>query len=63
VRLSRSRWADPESEWKLILENPRFLLRPVPYRGQLSLFDVEETLLRDVLPAGYESDARAGMLF
>lgn len=62
VRSSRSRWADPESNWKLILENPRPLLRPIPYRGQLSLFAVEEKLLRDVLPAGCE-EARAGMLF
>lgn len=63
VRVSRSRWADPESNWKLILENPRPLLHPVPYRGQLSLFGVEEKLLRDVLPAGCESEMQAGMLF
>lgn len=63
VRFSRSRWADPDSEWKLILENPRPLLRPVPYRGQLGLFGVEEKLLRDVLPAGCESEMREGMLF
>lgn len=63
VPLSRSRWADPESNWKLILEDPRPLLHPVPYLGQLSLFSVDEKLLRDVLPAGFEEDARAGMLF
>jgi hypothetical protein len=52
VRASQSRWANPATPWKLLLANPRPLLRPVAYRGQLSLFDVPQALLRDLLPAG-----------
>jgi hypothetical protein len=62
VRHSGSRWADPHAEWKLILSNPRPLLRPVPYRGQLSLFDVDHELLRGLLPAGFENELPPGML-
>jgi len=63
VRTSRSQWADAESEWKLVLANPRALLRPVPYKGQLSMFDVPHRLLRDVLPRGIEAEIAPGRLF
>lgn len=42
VRDHPSRWAEPGDYWHLILSNPRPLLRPVPYRGQLNIFDVCE---------------------
>jgi hypothetical protein len=54
VRESDSQWADAGSEWKLILASPQWLSRPVPYRGQLSIFGVEHELLRDVLPADFD---------
>lgn len=62
VKRSSSRWADKSSEWKLVLSNPRRLREPVPYRGQLSLFEVDHELLRDVLPAGVEGELPPGML-
>jgi hypothetical protein len=61
VRESRSRWAEPGA-WKLLLANPRPLLRPVPYRGQLALFEVNHALLRALLPPGFEDEVPAGML-
>lgn len=54
VRKSNSPWADASSEWKLILTRPRWLSRPIPYRGQLSMFEVEHELLRDVLPTDFD---------
>jgi hypothetical protein len=63
VRFSDSDWADYQSGWKLILENPRPLLRPIPYRGQLSLFEVQHRILRDVLPPGFETEMISGHLF
>jgi hypothetical protein len=62
VHSSPSPWADPEARWKLILANPRPLLRPVPYRGSLSLFDVKHELLRGLLPAGFEDELPPGHL-
>jgi hypothetical protein len=62
VRASRSRWADADSEWKLLLANPRALLRPVPYRGQLALFEVDHRLLNGLLPLGFENELPPGML-
>ncbi|MFD6699714.1 MULTISPECIES: hypothetical protein [unclassified Microbacterium] len=32
-----SRWAHPEGRWHLVLENPRPLAEPIPYRGALGL--------------------------
>jgi hypothetical protein len=44
-----SGWADQDC-WKMILANPRPLLELVPYRGQLSIFQVPLKLLRGALP-------------
>jgi ASCH domain len=62
VRSSNSRWADPGCEWKLLLASPRPLLRPVPYRGQLALFEVDHELLRGLLPPAFENELPPGML-
>jgi hypothetical protein len=62
VRESESRWANPATPWKLLLANPRPLLRPVPYRGQLALFEVDHELLQGLLPPGFENEMPAGML-
>jgi hypothetical protein len=62
VRSSKSRWADLGREWKLLLANPRPLLRPVPYRGQLALFEVDHRLLNGLLPPGFESELPPDML-
>jgi hypothetical protein len=62
VRNSNSRWADLGREWKLQLANPRPLLRPVPYRGQLALFEVDHELLRGLLPPGFENELPLDML-
>jgi hypothetical protein len=62
VRSSTSRWADLGREWKLLLANPRALLRPVPYRGQLALFEVDHRLLGGLLPPGFENELPPGML-
>ena len=56
-----SRWAD-DNCWHLLLENPRPLRHPVPYRGRLSLFDVDHELLRGLLPTGFENELPPGML-
>lgn len=63
VRESSSRWADAQSNWKILLSNARQLLHPVPYRGQLSLFNVSHRILRDVLPPGFDSEIAPGRLF
>lgn len=52
VRHHGSQWAEVDSPWKLIVENPRALSMPVPYRGQLSLFKVDTRLVFNLLPAG-----------
>jgi hypothetical protein len=62
VRNWNSRWADLGREWKLLLANPRPLLRPVPYRGQLALFEVDHELLRGLLPPGFENELPLDML-
>jgi hypothetical protein len=46
VRGARSRWADADC-WHWLLANPRAFRRPIPYRGQLRVFQVP----RDVLAA------------
>lgn len=61
VRTSDSPWADANG-WKLLLTNARPLRLPVPWRGQLSLFDVDYELIHDVLPAGFESEVQYGHL-
>jgi hypothetical protein len=49
VRTSHSKWAQPDC-WHLILENPRPFLKLIPFRGQLSLFNVGMDVLK---AAGY----------
>lgn len=50
VTESNSQWADRSARWKLILANPTRLSRPVPCLGILNLFEVDERLVRDLLP-------------
>jgi len=49
-----SPWSDAHS-FQLVLKSPLPLLHPVSYRGRLGLFDVPIELLRDVVPAGFET--------
>ncbi len=41
-----SGWAMPGSEWHWVIENPRELKQPIPFRGMLSLFFVPDRLLQ-----------------
>lgn len=51
VREHDSRWADKDS-WKLVLVDPVRFARPIPYRGQLSPFQVPISLVDGQLPCG-----------
>lgn len=51
VRQHDSRWADKDS-WKLVLVDPVRFSRPIPYRGQLSPFQVPTSLVAGQLPCG-----------
>jgi hypothetical protein len=62
VTESNSQWADRSARWKLILANPTHLSRPVPCRGSLNLFEVDERLVRDLLPSGALHELPPGML-
>lgn len=62
VEVSNSVWADRSSRWKLILANPRRLARPLPFRGSLNLFGVDERLVRNLLPSGALHELPPGML-
>jgi hypothetical protein len=62
VKESNSQWADRSARWKLILANPTCLSRPVPCRGSLNLFEVDERLVRDLLPSGALHELPPGML-
>jgi hypothetical protein len=62
VTESNSQWADRSARWKLILANPTRLSRPVPCRGSLNLFEVDERLVRDLLPSGALHELPPGML-
>jgi hypothetical protein len=62
VTESNSQWADASARWKLILVNPTRLSRPVPCRGSLNLFEVDERLVRDLLPSGALHEIPPGML-
>lgn len=50
VRGHDSRWAD-SGAWHLVLRDPHPLTRPIPYKGQLNIFQVPRRLLADQLPA------------
>ena len=62
VTESNSQWADRSARWKLILANPTRLSRPVPCRGSLNLFEVDERLVRDLLPSRALHELPHGML-
>jgi hypothetical protein len=62
VKVHASRWADPDS-WKLVLSDPHPLTSIVPYRGQLSLFQVPRDLVADLLPAGALLELQTGLAF
>lgn len=40
-----SKWAEPGYSRYFVLENPRPLAEPVPYNGQLGLYDVPDDLV------------------
>jgi hypothetical protein len=62
VTESNSQWADRSARWKLVLANPTRLSRPVPGLGSLNLFEVDERLVRDLLPPGILHELPPGTL-
>jgi hypothetical protein len=45
IRDSKSKWAIP-GQWHWILENPRWLDTPIPFKGKLGFMQIPAELLR-----------------
>jgi hypothetical protein len=48
IRGSKSKWAN-RGQWHWVLENPRVLAKPIPFKGKLGFMRVPDRLIRKAL--------------